>query len=361
LFNGCITAFSDTQGGVSDLEKELLDKDLVGIARICPRPTQPDYGLTLLCYPTKSKNFQFLNKHPYDVPEGSLCVAGRSGVLPRRLQNVVQESRWSAQRYERHEREGRFSEPEKSETGGSIQWRRPSQSTISAPRHDDSSLDAPERPLKIRTEQQDSRIQETMKPQTVQLDSTKISVTEKQINPAADQETDVSMDSDAMDISMDSNVLDTSDSPIRPVQEKPGHSILETPVSEEPSGSPPVDEPSNEITHMKTAEDNQDVPIPDISDSQNIEGFIMDAFPKVFKIDFQEIATITSRSLKTTNCFYLWFPASAEEDFEILEKFLDSHCAIKLSNRKRNDWEKFTRSPSGVALVVPFLHHLFLS
>ncbi|OKL63753.1 hypothetical protein UA08_00737 [Talaromyces atroroseus] len=343
LFNGCITAYSDTQEGLSNLEKVLLDKDLVGIARVCPRPSQPDYGLTLLCYPTKSKNFQFLNKHAYDVPEGSLCVAGRSGILPRRSLNVTYPSRpaQNTQRYERPEREGRFGEPGKSENDGLIPWRHPSTNSISAPQPDDPPLEAPERPVEALTCHSDTSDQGTVAPQTAQLDVSKTT--------AADNQTEVSADlCDAMDI---------SDSSSQSAQDKLDHSVIETPDLEEPNLSLPIGEASNEISHPQTAEDKQDISMIDVDAGQNIEGFIKDAFPRAFNIDFKDIAAITSRSsMKLTNCFYLWFPESADGDFQILEQFLESHCAIILSNRKKNDWGKFTKSSTGVALF----HHTFI-
>lgn len=52
-----------------------------------------------------------------------------------------------------------------------------------------------------------------------------------------------------------------------------------------------------------------------------------------------------------TNFFYLWFPEYADRELEVLQRFLDNHDVIVLSNRKQDDWEKFIRCSSGVALV----------
>lgn len=113
-------------------------------------------------------------------------------------------------------------------------------------------------------------------------------------------------------------------------------------------------EASTNGPQMKDSVDKQDVDMLDASAMGNVDvdDYIKKVFPEVFKMDFEKMAAVTIHGrTKTANCFYLYFPEEAGEDFQILEKYLDSHLAIVLSNRKPNDWEKFTKSQSGVALV----------
>jgi hypothetical protein len=131
------------------------------------------------------------------------------------------------------------------------------------------------------------------------------------------------------------------------------------------SGNAPLPASDASMNEQPTngAGDRQDVEMLDASamENVNVEDYIKEAFPKAFKLNFNNIAAITSNNrTKSTNCFYLYFPEEANADFQILEKYLDSHFAIVLSNRRANDWEKFTKSQSGVALVCIKIWHFLL-
>lgn len=429
-FNGCITAFSDTKANLTNLGKLLLEKDLVAISRI-PNKKLPQFSITLLCFPEQSKSFQFLNRYSYEAPEGSLRIAGVTGLLPRVSQTRVRRDddnkseNGKSGRLERPERQGRFYESAHSQKEDLLSQRRLSLAKPSAPREDVqpfSTISTPS-PLKVRKisktrippskQISDKNAEKAPKPKS---DDTGPSIPKKlQLNiPMATKMQiagkPLSVDPESMEVSPlttsvnGKSVVNTAPKPA--VQQLPSASPNlggdERPVtapapdsaktvepspnirSAEPlstisdsmdiansptgyplgSGNAPLPAADASINEQPTndAADRQDVEMLDASaiENVNIDAYIKDAFPKLFKLNFTSIAAVTSNNRsKETNCFYLYFPEEADADFQILERYLDSHFAIVLSNRKPNDWEKFTKSQSGVALVCIKIYLFF--
>lgn len=76
-------------------------------------------------------------------------------------------------------------------------------------------------------------------------------------------------------------------------------------------------------------------------------------FAQQFDMSFKKLSFISdSGRQKNANLFYLLFPPSAHEEFELLWYFLEKHKVIVLSNIKGDDWEKFSKSSEGVVLVL---------
>lgn len=318
----------------------MLDKDLVAIARICPRPAESDRGLTLVCYPTLSKSFQFLNKNNYESPEDSLRFAGFNEVFPRHPRNVAPARDELSSSLHRPEREGRYEDSGKSKEEGLTALRFPSKTTTFARQPDDSSLGVKER-LEIRDPRLEvSAIRKDQAPTASQFAHSNV-VPKTAITG---QEESTTAFPDAMDTSSDSSPEPAEDAMV--VSTSQAHVSNEIGV---PSPDPltPSEQYSNQVIP-----ETQDVQMLDISNPENVKQFLENIFLNTYKITYDDIAAITSHStVKLANCFYLWFPEDADADFQVLERFLDQHFAIVLSNRKQNDWEKFTKSSSGVALV----------
>lgn len=334
-FNGFILPYSDTQSKLFSLEDLLLENDLVAIARVCPNPVEPDKGVTLVCYPThsESQSFQLLNRKGYVSAKGSLRFAGIYGILPRQLQDIAPPKDESMGRRlsERPERQGRYEEPGKTMNEGLVLWRPPSQSIPSTPRPDNSILGAKGRDLHAR----DPRLE--------------ASVSRKDQVPVVSQSAESNVVSNSG--AAGANAISTSS----PSSEKI-KIITETrtPVSNDNDVPSPAPATSDEQHSERVIPETQDVQMLDVGNAGNIDlkKLLTHAFLNSYQITYQDIAAVTTHSgIKLTNCFYLWFPESADGDFRVLEEFLDQHYAIVLSNRKQNDWEKFTKSSSGVALV----------
>jgi hypothetical protein len=164
------------------------------------------------------------------------------------------------------------------------------------------------------------------------------------------QDSSTAANSDAMDTSPDSS----EDFTIITGTQAPVSNDIDV-----PSPSPVM---SNEQYTDLVIPETQDVQMVDVGNAEDIDvkEFLTNAFLTNYKITYDDLAAVTSHSsIKLANCFYLWFPEDADGDFQVLERFLDQHYAIVLSNRKQNDWEKFTKSSSGVALVSQDHHMKF--
>ncbi|KAH8698343.1 hypothetical protein BGW36DRAFT_426055 [Talaromyces proteolyticus] len=418
-FNGCITAFADTQAKLTVLSKLLLDKDLVGISRI-PNGAHPVYSVTLFCYPTGSKSFQFLNRYSYTAPDGSLGIAGMAGLLPRPsrtrpAQDIPDEG---VGRLARPERQGRFHESMEPRLEGFLSRRLSSQTIPSPPRLDMKSLSTQPTPspLKVR------KITKTPGPSRstntisgIAVKSTPKPSKDSGLSAPSDRGSDSSKgppiiirektptdhsnikentatthsvsDKNAISSSVRLVVRDavsdigplersatepnrspndkqatehTSSLTTFSLQEKPSNASFTDPAAMEiTDDTPPNPDPSKATSEKKDLENRQDVEMLDADNKENIDSteYIKKVFPRVFKLDFHNLAAVnTSWRANFTNCFYLYFPEEADGDYQVLEHFLESHFAIVLSNRKPNDWEKFAKSQSGVALF----HHSFI-
>ncbi|CRG89768.1 Mediator of DNA damage checkpoint protein 1 [Talaromyces islandicus] len=426
-FNGCITAFDDTQAKLSKFANLLLEKDLVAIARILNK-FYPQFSVTLLCFPAQSKSFNFLNRYSYEAPDGSLRIAGVTGLLPRVSQIRARRDAGNASkpgtssRLERPERQGRFHESAYSRKDDLPSQRRLSQATSPVNRADIqpfSTISTPN-PSKVRKTSKapsppsnllsDKNTEKSSNPDTddivpnipqkLQLNTSMATKTQTPGKP-------LSTDPESIEISpltttvSGRSVVNTrpkpavqrlpsasSDlggderqvtAPTPPHSAKTARSSLDTrytePLSTTPDaidtidsttdslGSGNISRPATEaVTNeqpMNNAGDRPDMEMPDANPMENVnlDKYLKDAFPQAFKLDFNSIAAVTGYGrIKPTNCFYLHFPEEADADFQILEKYLDSHLAIVLSNRRTNDWERFTMSQSGVALF----HHSFM-
>ncbi|EED21649.1 Chromo domain protein Chp1p, putative [Talaromyces stipitatus ATCC 10500] len=350
FLNGFIRSYPDTKPGLDGLENLLLDKDIVAIARICPDPSKPDYGLTLICYPAATRSFQFLNRRNYCAPSGTLRIAGIRGILPRHLREVAPAKNESMTRKisQRPERQGRYEDAGKPQVEGLNTWRFPSQAIPSTPRSrpDDSSLGYKERVLLARNSRSEApAICEDQAPGVPPSGQSNILS-----NPVAtDQDDSADAHFDAMDTSSDSTPEANEDS----IEIITSHA----PVSNDIDVPSPAPLTLNEQYSNQGIEEGQDVHMLDISNPENIKVVLENFFLTNYNITYDNIAAVTSHAtVKQANCFYLWFPEDADADFQVLEQFLENHFAIVLSNRKQNDWEKFTKSSSGVALF----HHTFL-
>lgn len=328
-FNGFILPFSDTQRALSEFETFMVDKDVVAIARIVPRPSEPDHGLTLICYPTASKSFQFLNKPGYCSPSDTLRLAGLYRILPRNALNTDQDRGNSSTKrlMQRPERRGRLEEilapcnPPIPIVSTSAQIKDPVMGRSEPPKEVPSSIP-------------------NVRKDKVATESTKPPVAVAPISNEQDESVALMADDDAMEISSEFSVEhpEIPKDPLRP-------QVLSSENSNEMAA---VDNSSNRETSLDTIQETQDTTMLDVNDPENIKLLLQNAL----KITYEELAAVTTHSgVKPANCFYLWFPEDADVDFQVLENFLDLHFAIVLSNRKQNDWEKFTKSPSGVALV----------
>ncbi|KAF3391800.1 hypothetical protein DPV78_010324 [Talaromyces pinophilus] len=343
-FNGFIYAYPDTQPDLSDLHRLLLDKDLVAIARIT-RPSDPDRGLTLVCYPTLSKSFQFLNRDNYISPEDTLRFSGFFDVLPRQPRSVPSARDESLRRksLQRPELQGRNEDSGRAKKKALAPWRFPSQAIASTTGANNTPLGVRER-----LEARDPRLEVS----TVRKDQ---APTVSQIaQPSAVSNTAVT-DRDESAAAL-SDAMGTSSDSSEDIGIITG---TEAPVSYDMDIPPPAPVTLTGQYNDQVIPETQDVQMLDVSNAENIDlkELLTTAFLTNYKITYDDIAAVTSHSsIKLANCFYLWFPEDAEGDFQVLEQFLDQHYAIVLSNRKQNDWEKFTKSSSGVALF----HHSFL-
>lgn len=331
----------------------LLEKDLVAIARICPYPHDPARGLTLVCYPThpESKSFQLLNRQGYVSPRGSVRFAGINEVLPRHPREIAPRKDESTTKrlLERPERQGRYEESGKTREEGLTPWRLPSQAITSTTGANNTPLGVRER-----LEARDPRLEVSSVRKDQAPAASRIAPSNVLPESAAIvQDESAAAHSDAMDTSSDSS----EDIEIITGTEAPVSNDMDIP-------SPPPATSTGQYTDQVIPE-TQDVQMIDVGNAENIDlkELLTTAFLTNYKITYDDIAAVTIHSsIRLANCFYLWFPEDAEGDFQVLEKFLDQHYAIVLSNRKQNDWEKFTKSASGVALVsIITLHNKFFS
>uniref|UniRef100_A0A093XET6 Chromo domain-containing protein 1 n=1 Tax=Talaromyces marneffei PM1 TaxID=1077442 RepID=A0A093XET6_TALMA len=296
------------------------------------------------------ESYRLLNRVGYSSPKGSLRFAGINGVLPRHLREPTPPKDKSVTRrlLERPERQGRYEESGRSREEGLTAWRLLSQSIPSTPQVGDSSLAIKGRALQAR----DPRLEvSTTRKNEVSTVSQSAQSTVMPTTAVIGQDESTAADPDAMDTSSDTSSEPSEDMMITTTSQPPVSSGIDVPS--------PVSVTSNEKHTNQIIPETQDVQMLDISNAENInvKEFLTNIFLTNYKITYNEIAAVTSHSsIKLANCFYLWFPEDADADFQVLEQFLDTHYAIVLSNRKQNDWEKFTKSSSGVALF----HHSFL-
>lgn len=342
-FNGFILPYSDTKSALFGLEQLLLEKDLVAIARISPYSYDSVRGLTFVCYPNnpRSKSFQLLNRQGYSAQKGSLCFAGIKEVLPRHPREIAlpKDDSMTKKLSERPERQGRFEDSMKIRSEGLAAWRPPSQSIPSTPRRDDSFSRVKGRALQTH----DPRLEVSSTRSDQEPATSRIAQSSAVSNTAAAVHGETT--------ATYSNVMDTSSDSSEDIDIITG---TEAPISNEIDVSSPAPVTSNEQYTDQVIPETQDVQMLDVSNADNIDlkEYLANAFLKNFKMTYDDIAAVTSHSgIKLANCFYLWFPEDANADFQVLEKFLDTHDAIVLSNRKQKDWEKFTKSSSGIALV----------
>lgn len=266
--------------------------------------------------------------------------AGINEVLPRHPREIAQRKDESTTKrlLERPERQGRYEESGKTREEGLTAWRLPSQAITSTTGANNTPLGVRER-----LEARDCRLE--------------VSAFRKDQAPTASQIAQPSAVSDTAVTGRDesaaalSDAMDTSSDSSEDIEIITG---TEAPLSNDMDiPSPPPATSTGQYTDQVIPE-TQDVQMLDVSNAEDIDlkEWLTTAFLTNYKITYDDIAAVTMHSsIKLANCFYLWFPEDAEGDFQVLEKFLDQHYAIVLSNRKQNDWEKFTKSSSGVALV----------
>lgn len=239
---------------------------------------------------------------------------------------------------ERPERQGRYEESGKTRSEGLAPWRPPSHSIPSTPRPGDSFSGVKGRALQAH----DPRLEGSSTHSNQAHAKSRNAKSSTVSNTAAAVQESAAAYSDAMDTSSDSS---------EDVEIITG---TQAPISNEIDVPSPAPVTSSEQYTDRVIPETQDVQMLDVSNAESIDlkEYLTQAFLNNYKITYDDIAAVTSHSnIKHANCFYLWFPEDADADFQVLENFLDRHYAIVLSNRKQNDWEKFTKSSSGVALV----------
>lgn len=96
---------------------------------------------------------------------------------------------------------------------------------------------------------------------------------------------------------------------------------------------------------------------PQNSDALSVENFdIVELFREKYGIGFQELSKVkTKKGAERVRAFYLHFPDKSEginNEFRLVEHFLERHNIKAFSNRQSGDWERFvTTATSGTILV----------
>jgi hypothetical protein len=348
LFNGLLIGYTDTQRGVDRFGKLLRDHDLVAIFRIHSMPQ----GLTLLCYPSGSKSFSFLDQYPILSQDGALHIAAEGHVLPLEIPRALQtrpgastqasaadHSVWRTAGLERNKKserpdwQDRYAFPlqaKPSEIGGIVGGQKDvSKSAVSIPRHERHVL--PPRPSK-------TTVSSIAKPSASRQ------------NPRLPTSTRV----------VETNIpkpAETASSRKAPI-------IQPSPASSE---SPLININREHVTkHPEASVTTQDVEMVDAPADDSVRApanvstetepnkIDLDFFFKdKWNITFNELAALSGQARsKLAGLFYLWFPDEADHQYQLLKYFLDQHRVIVLSNRLSvDDWEKFCKASDGVVLV----------
>ncbi|KAL1848092.1 hypothetical protein Plec18170_008267 [Paecilomyces lecythidis] len=89
----------------------------------------------------------------------------------------------------------------------------------------------------------------------------------------------------------------------------------------------------------------EDIEMKDVSMAENL--IDLDAILSQYDITFRNLATVNGSKSKTlAQVFYIWYPESAEAEYQVLVEFLKRHKVVTYSNRLPEDWERFARTVS---------------
>ncbi|RWQ91849.1 hypothetical protein C8Q69DRAFT_408795 [Paecilomyces variotii] len=107
-----------------------------------------------------------------------------------------------------------------------------------------------------------------------------------------------------------------------------------------------VDTPSGPVTMREDPQFNKDTEMKDSVMTDN--SIDLDAiFSSQYSISFRELASVNGSKSKTpAQVFYVWYPDSAEAEYQVLVEFLKRHKVVIYSNRLPEDWERFARTVS---------------
>lgn len=134
------------------------------------------------------------------------------------------------------------------------------------------------------------------------------------------------------------------------------------------SGSSMNDRQSQNIVEKMSTKDTQSTSIQQDTEMEDIamtdcgpnykqtlanDEIDLDAVLNQCDISFHKLAAVNgSKSKIPAQVFYIWYPESAEEEYQVLLEFLKRHKVVTYSNRLPEDWERFARTVShGVVLV----------
>ena len=96
---------------------------------------------------------------------------------------------------------------------------------------------------------------------------------------------------------------------------------------------------------------------PQSGGSLNAESFdIVEFFRDKYGISFKELSSVkTKKGMERVRAFYLYFPSEPEQvnnEFKLIQHFLERHNVKPFSNRQPDDWERFIGTATSGTILV---------